>query len=217
MAALGSPAKVTRSSPSRRSSMRSSRGLGEEGHQLAGRPLPGGHVLRHEQRHAVVEVGGHLELAARALLRTVRALARLRAIPPALPVEGDLRARKGGPPLRERVRLQAKHAALRVRRGLVVDRAVLELEQEATVDLVAAHPLPQLAVPDQRSPRASGWPGTPAWSPPGSGPGRGGPERGHAQERGPGPPAGRVEGASRGEALEPASGGSHIRRSALPR
>jgi hypothetical protein len=65
----------------------------------------------------------------------------------ALAVEGDFRAWEGWTPLRQPVRLEPEDAALRVRRDFVVDRAVLELEQEAAVDLVLTRLLCQLTVP----------------------------------------------------------------------
>src|SRR5262249_28557677 len=109
-------------------------------HDFAGRQ-----VLQRREGQAVVEVVRHFELAARRLVM------RPRLVAPALPVEGDLDARKGGTALRQAIRLQPEDAALGVRRVLVVDGAVLELEEKMSVDDLAARFLSELAVADLRA------------------------------------------------------------------
>src|SRR5262245_10087675 len=121
----------------------------ERGH-LHVRALPAGEVLQQHQRHPVVEIGWHLELAARRLLLRAPLLLDARLVVARLSIERDLGRWKGRPVLAQAISLQREHASLRIGGDLVVDRAVLPVEEKTALDQTVSRMLPELPVPDRR-------------------------------------------------------------------
>src|SRR5262249_7219531 len=114
------------------------------------RAFAGGDGLQQHQRHPVVGIGRDLELAARRLPLRAQLLLDARRVVARLSIERDLGRWKGRPVLAQAISLQREHASLRVGRDLVVDRAVLPVEEKTALDQTVSRMLAELPVPDRR-------------------------------------------------------------------
>ena len=120
-------------------------GLGRERHQIAGGPAPGGKIAQQHSRHPVVDVLRQIERSLGALVAARRPVAA------AVAIEAHLAAglAEGRTPLGQVVGHQAKHAVLGKGHRLVVEGAVGEVEEEATLHPLPAYRLDELAVGQQ--------------------------------------------------------------------